>query len=283
MKSAVFEYHSPDSVEEACALLQEHEDGAKVMAGGQSLVPMLNMRLANPDVIVDISRIPRLRGAESAVNGCRYGSAVVHSSFEDGVVPDPTRGLLARAASGIGYRAIRNRGTLGGSLSHADASAEWPIVMAALDAQLMCESTRGVRTIPARDYVLGYFTNALEDDEVLTEIFVPTVPPDVRWGLHKTARKPGEFAESLAVVLVGESDDVVTSVTAWLGASGDSPRNLGSFEELVSSRPLREVTQAEVMAAVAESLPTARTEDERFHVHLHGMTTWRALSALEGT
>lgn len=280
MKAPRFDYCAPDSVAKAVALLHEYQDEGKVIAGGQSLVPMLNMRLARPEVLIDITRIPRLREAAAEPGGHRYGAAIVHSAFEDGQVPDGTCGLLATTAAGIGYRAVRNRGTLGGSLSHADASAEWPVVMAALDAVFTCESVRGARRVPAREFVLGPFTNALEDDELLTDVRVPALAPETEWGLRKTARKPGEFAESIAVSLVQMSGGVVKQADAWLGAAGDTPRQVHALAGVLRGHRLSEVSQQEVISAVEQSLPDPRKADERYRVHLHGLSVWRSLHQL---
>lgn len=280
MKAPLFKYCAPETSEEVISILHEYGDEAKILAGGQSLIPMLNMRLARPEVVIDITRIAPLQESHVTSDGCTYGTAVVHSSFEDGLLPDPTGGLLAAAAAGIGYRAVRNRGTLGGSLSHADSSAEWPILMAALNAELVCQSARGFRAIPAREFVLGFFTNALEDDELLTEVRVPALARGVRWGLHKIARKPGEFAESIAVVLVEETDGVILHADAWLGAAGDSPRRVESLDAQLRLGRLGELHKPEVLAAVANSLPKPKTDDERYRVHLHGMAVWRALRGI---
>lgn len=280
MKAPRIQYRAPTTVGDAIDLLHEHQEDGKIIAGGQSLVPMLNMRLARPEVLIDITRISRLREFSVEPGHHRYGAAIIHSMFEDGV-PDGTRGLLGRTAAGIGYRAIRNRGTLGGSLSHADASAEWPVVMAALDSVLVCESIRGPRELSARSFVLGPFTNALEDDELLTEVRVPALAEGVQWGLQKTARKPGEFAESIAVSLVRLSEGVVHAADAWLGAAGDTPRHVDALTETLQGRLLSDVTQEEVAAAVSRSLPTWRSEEERYRVHLHGVSVWRSLQNLE--
>ena len=128
---------------------------------------------AQPALVVDISRIDELAVATEHATGVRYGAALTHAAFEDRRVPDATAGLLAHVAGGIGYRAIRNKGTLGGSLSHADSSAEWPVVMAALGAEVVVRSAGGERTVPAPDFVEGFLTSALADDEAVVAVDVP--------------------------------------------------------------------------------------------------------------
>lgn len=267
MKPALFDHVRPTSVDEAVALLAEHGDDGKVLSGGQSLVPLLNMRLALPTVVIDVSRVGELRGAsELPDGGVRYGAGTTHSTFEDRLVPDPTGGLLHHVAAGIGYRAIRNRGTIGGSLAHADASAEWPVVMAAVGATVVVRSTRGERRIAARDLVEGFFTSAIEADELLVAVEVPPLAAGVRWGFHKQARKPGEFAESLAVALVGADGGDL-----WLGAAREVPVHVA----------LLSLERDAVTGAVTEALAGLAGEDEdevRYRRHLHGVAAWRAVT-----
>lgn len=279
MKPPPFEYHRPGTVDETLALLAEHGDEAKLLAGGQSLMPLLNMRLAVPSVVVDVGALDGLREVtDTATGGIRYGARVVHSDIEDGVVIDRTGGLLQTAAAGIGYRAIRNRGTLGGSLAHADASAEWPVVMSALDATVVARSPRGERTVPCRGFVQGYFTNALDDDELLVAVDVPPLGDTARWGMHKAARKPGEFAESLAVVVAElDGDGAVLRADAWLGAARDVPVRLTAVEEALVGCRVDEVAAPDVAALVTHQLGEPAEPEEAYGVHLHGVTVGRAV------
>jgi aerobic carbon-monoxide dehydrogenase medium subunit len=267
VKPAVFDHVRPATVDEALALLAEHGDDGKVLSGGQSLVPLLNMRLALPTVVIDVSRIRELLGSTELPGGVvRYGAGTTHAAFEDRLVPDPTGGLLHHVAAGIGYRAIRNRGTLGGSLAHADASAEWPVVMSAVGATIVVRSARGERRIPASDLVQGFFTSAIEPDELLVAVEVPPLRAGTRWGFHKHARKPGEFAESLAAAVVGD-----TSGEVWLGAAREVPVQV----------PLPSLARDAVQAAVAGALAGLSGEDEgevRYRRHLHGMAAWYAVT-----
>lgn len=276
MKPAPFDHLAVTSVEEAVAALAEHGEDGKVLAGGQSLVPLLNMRLALPSVVIDVGRVSELRRPTRLDGGAvRYGATTVHASFEDRSVPDPTGGLLHHVAAGIGYRAVRNRGTLGGSLAHADASAEWPVVMAAVGATVVARSSRGERRIGARDLVEGYFTSALAGDELLAAVEVPPLGPGLRWGFHKAARKPGEFAESLAVALVGPAGAEV-----WLGAVREVPVpvQLGPIGGPADWTPDR---RRAVASAVADVLGDAVAGDDewRYRRHLHGVAACRAIDA----
>jgi carbon-monoxide dehydrogenase medium subunit len=284
VKPAPFAYCRADSVEEALALLAEHGDEAKLLSGGQSLVPLLNMRLAQPALVVDISRVAELRAVSEHDAVTRYGSALTHASFEDGKVPDAAGGLLAHVAGGIGYRAIRNKGTLGGSLAHADSSAEWPVVMSALGARVVLRSARrGERAVPAADFVEGFLTSALDDDEAIVAVEVPRLSPTARWGFAKTARKPGEFAESLAVALVRtDGDGRIAGADVWLGAAVPVPLALPSVGDVLPGRRWDEAAAADAGAATEADLAvaghTAPSElDLRYERRLHAVTAVRAL------
>lgn len=276
MKAPAFEYVRPDGVEAIVSALTEHGDEAKVLAGGQSLVPVLNLRLSAPTVLIDIGGTQVLRSATSTAAGVRYGACVTHARVEDMVVPDPSLGLLPHVAEGIGYRAIRTRGTVVGSLVHADPSAEWPVVMSALDADVVVRSPRGERRVPVRELYVGHFTTTLEADELVTAVEIPPVAAGTTWGIHKQNRKVGEFAESLAVALVGRDDDGRRAkATVWLGAASDVPLALPGGDELVDGASVP--TMDDVRDRLREILPAPSTAEERYRVHLHGVAVHRAL------
>jgi len=176
MKSAAFQYERPASLEGALQILSENE-GARPMAGNQSLGPMLNLRLAEPDLVVDISRLPELRRIEDSREAIVVGAGVRHADFEDGRVPDVLGGLLARVARGIAYRAVRNRGTIGGSLAHADPAADWPTIIIALGATLQVRSVRAERVIPASELITGALTTSISPDELIESIRIPRFDP----------------------------------------------------------------------------------------------------------
>lgn len=285
MKPAPFAYRRAGTVAEALDLLREHGDEAKLLSGGQSLVPLLNMRLAQPALVVDISRVDELAVATEHATGVRYGAALTHAAFEDGRVADAAGGLLRHVAGGIGYRAIRNKGTLGGSLAHADSSAEWPVVMAALGAGVVVRSAGGERTVPAAGFVEGFLASALADDEAVVAVDVPSPAARTRWGFAKTARKPGEFAESLAVALVrAEAGDParIASAEVWLGAAVPMPLRLAGVGAVLAGRRWDEGAAAGAAAAVDADLATAGHAapsdlDTRYERRLHAVTVVRAL------
>lgn len=194
MKPPPFDWYAPTSIQEAAQLLVEHGDDAKLLAGGQSLIPLLSLRLARPAVLVDLNAIPELTGIEVGADATTIGAMTRHRALERsdalaGAVP-----LLAAAAPYIGHIAIRSRGTIGGSLSHADPAAELPAVALALDATFTATSTKGERDITAADFFAGYFTTALQPDEVLTAIRFPNASPGTGVSVQEMARRHGDFA-----------------------------------------------------------------------------------------
>jgi aerobic carbon-monoxide dehydrogenase medium subunit len=198
MKPVAFDYARPASVPEALRILAGNPE-AKIMAGGQTLGPMLNMRLAQPALIVDITRIPELAAVTEEADAVTFGAIVTHAAIEDGRTPDPTGGFLRRVAAGIGYRAVRTRGTIGGSLAHADPAADWLSCLTALGAQVVIAGAGRDRLLPVAGFVRGALETELGDGELIRAIRVPRFGKDARFGFHKICRKQGEFAEAIGV------------------------------------------------------------------------------------
>jgi len=234
MKPAPFAYERPATLAEALAAIANREGGAiKIIAGGQSLGPMLNLRLAQPDVIVDITGLAELKQVEMSGSELAIGACVTHADIEDGRIPDVTRGAMRRIAGAIAYRAVRNRGTIGGSLSHADPSADWVSALAALGARLTLRSLRGARDLAVADFIVGALESALEPDEIVETIRVPTVAPSARWGYVKACRKPGEFAHAIGAVLI---DPESGRARAVIGAVEAAPIVVADAAELFGGR-----------------------------------------------
>jgi len=213
MKAAAFDLARPVDLADAATLLAQ--PGASALAGGQSLGPMLNLRLARPALLVPIAHLAALREVSETAAVVTIGACVTHAAIADGLVPDIGMNLLARVAEGIAYRAVRTRGTIGGSLCHADPAADWVTVLTALGAEV---ATSGDRTLKLRDFIRGAFRTALNPGELLRAVRVPKLSPAARWGYVKACRKPGEFAHAMAAVLV---DRGVTR--AVIGATGGPP------------------------------------------------------------
>ena len=224
MKAAPFEYLRAATAAQAVALLAGADGGGdivKVCGGSQSLGPMLNLRLAQVDRLVDLSLLDEFRGFEQRGDTLRIGSAVTHARIEDGALPDVTRGLLPTVASNIAYRAVRNRGTLGGSLAHADPAADWVSTMCLLDAAIVLLGPQGERQVRATEFFIGPFTTALAADEVVAAVEVPCFSPQARWAYRKVCRKPGEFADAIGAVWV---DPVRGEARALMGSLGGMPQ-----------------------------------------------------------
>jgi aerobic carbon-monoxide dehydrogenase medium subunit len=203
VKPAPFEYHAPATPAEAVGLLSDLGDGAKVLAGGQSLVPMLALRLAVFEHLVDLRRVGGIRGIERQNGTVRIGAAATQAAIERSPDVATAVPLLARATPFIGHFQIRNRGTIGGSLAHADPAAEYPAVALALDAGLEILSAQGTRTVPAADFFTGLWTTAVGDDELLTAVTFPVWEGRCGFAVDEVARRHGDFALAGACVAVG--------------------------------------------------------------------------------
>jgi carbon-monoxide dehydrogenase medium subunit len=259
MKAASFRYERPTSVVDALRILDSEGPEAKLIAGGQSLGPMLNLRVVQPTVLVDISALPELRRASVEGDDVVLGACITHADIEDGRAGSDLGGVLARIASGIAYRAVRNRGTIGGSLCHADPAADWVTTLPALGAVATIRGLRGERRIPVEAFVTGALTNALNPCEILVAVRVPKRAPQSLFGYAKSCRKLGEFSKASAAILV--EPEVMTGRVA-LGALDGAPRVAGAQDLLSKGRadgaPIRvkpEATTAVLIAAgVADSV-----------------------------
>ena len=195
MKPAPFRYFDPETKAEALALLQQYGDEAKIIAGGQSLGPILNLRLSVPEVIIDLNRIGTLRYVEPANGMLRIGAMTRESTLEDSHEFRVQQPLIAAAIPYIGHRAIRNRGTVGGSLAHADPAAEWPMLAVMLSAEIELQSAaRGRRILKAEDFYVDFLTTAVTEDELITEIRLPAWPANSGWSFIEFSRRHGDFA-----------------------------------------------------------------------------------------
>ncbi len=254
MKPAPFEYHRPTSVAEATQLLADLGDGAKLLAGGQSLVPMLSLRLAVFDHLVDISRLDEMAGVERANGTLWVGAGTTESAVETDATVATAVPLLARATPLIGHLQIRNRGTVGGSIAHADPAAEYPAVALALDAELEAESPRGRRVIPASDFFTGFWSTALEPDELLVGTRWPVWSGRCGFAVREIARRHGDFAiAGAAVGLELDADDRIRRAAIALFGMGATPVRATGAESAVAGVALSEVSpEATGRKAVAD-------------------------------
>ncbi len=200
MKPAPFAWERPASLPALLARLAEATGPVKLIAGGQSLGPMLNLRLVEPDLVLDLTGIEELRQAHIEGGTLVLGACVTHADIEDGRVPDVTGGALQRVASAIAYRPVRNRGTVGGSLTHADPAADWVTALTALGAEVEIAGAMGRRRLPVERFVTGALSVALGPAEVVVAVRVPALPEGAAWGYVKHCAKVGEFAHAIGAV-----------------------------------------------------------------------------------
>jgi carbon-monoxide dehydrogenase medium subunit len=273
MKPAPFDYARVTNTAEAVAALSRDEGGAKLIAGGQSLVPMLNLRLAPVDLLVDIGGIAELRQSQETGDAVGLGACVTHAEIEDGAAPDPARGLMRRVAGGIAYRAIRNAGTIGGSLALADPSAEWPVTLLALGAKVETLGPAGARTIPVETFLLGAYTTALAENELITRIAVPRVSPEARWGVFKLCRKTGEFATSVAVVVIDAGRGVRRIA---LGGTGGAPLLLERTAATLDGKAWSLALADRIAEAVRAELAATDRGFDAFALQVHAASIVRA-------
>jgi aerobic carbon-monoxide dehydrogenase medium subunit len=206
MKARAFLYRRPDTVDEAVALLGEHAGGAQVLAGGQSLMPTLNMRLSSPDMLVDINRIAALQGIEDKGNAIRIGALVRHADVLASALVARRVPLLAMAIPYVAHMAVRNRGTTCGSLALADPSAEMPALAVILNADILLRKREGSRTVPAREFFQGLYQTAREEVELIEEVRFPAAAPDEIFGFSELSRRHGDFA-TVGVIVRARSDE----------------------------------------------------------------------------
>lgn len=268
MKPVAFEYEKPRDMASAVKLLAASAGMGKVIAGGQSLGPMLNLRLAQPALLVDVRTIERLREVKLTDDALTLGACTTHAAVEDGLVPDVTRGLMRKVASDVAYRAVRNRGTLGGSLCHADPAADWLSTMMLLSAVVVIEGAQGTRELEVERFVIGAFASALADDEILVSIRIPKLSPAARWGYYKVCRKPGEFAEALAAVLVDPERERCRAV---IGATHGAPHVIADAQAIVER-----FDEGAAHAAVAD----AGMDDAPYERQIHYTALKRAVASL---
>jgi aerobic carbon-monoxide dehydrogenase medium subunit len=270
MKAPAVDYVRPRTLEEAIELLAKHEDMARVIAGGQSLVAMMNLRIVAPGLLIDISRLPELISTGGNADTVVVGACVSHAAIEDGLVDDPSRGLMPRAAATLAYRAIRTRGTIGGSLALSDPAAEWPAVLMALDAEAILCGPRGQHSLKCTEFITGVFDTRLAADEIVMSIRIPRMSADGRWGYVKLCRKSGEFASALAVAV---EDRPRGHTRVVIGAANGAPLVLEN-----ASRALSDRRTDDIAAALAADLDGAASRHfDEYQRSLHNVAAKRAV------
>ena len=284
MKPPRFDYHAPKSVDEALALLARYGGDAKLLAGGQSLMPMLNFRLSRPAALVDLNRIPSLAYIKEAEGQVRLGAMTRQRTIEFSPVVKERLPLLHEATRWVGHLPIRTRGTIGGSIAHADPSAEYPAVLAALDGAVVTRSPRGERVVKAADLFQTYLTTNLEPDEVVVEVRLPAMPAGAGFALEEFARRQGDFAIiGIAAMVVRQGQRCTTARLATAGA-GPVPLRLRAAEEILE----RDGVGDAAIEAAARRAAELVSPDSDIHAssdyrrHLTGVLTKRALTRALG-
>jgi aerobic carbon-monoxide dehydrogenase medium subunit len=269
MKSSAFDYAAPRSISDAAAALSSEGTTAAV-AGGQSLLPMMSLRVAMPDLLVNISGLSELKEISESSEAIRLGALVTHADVEDGKTPDAFGGLMRKVASGISYRAIRNYGTLGGSVALADPAADWPVCLTALRAVAQISNGNTIRSELVSDFIRGQYTTSLAKEEIIVGFDIPKPGEPLRWGFCKVARKSGAFANSLAVTTQQGRGG---SVSVVLGAAGSRPYFLPATTQLVSDT----ASDDTLRCAVADDLKTLDLELDDYLTRLHVSTVLHAI------
>ena len=281
MKPPPFEYRVADSVEAAVAALAEAGGEAKVLAGGQSLVPMLNFRLLRPAILIDINRIPGLAYIKEDDGAIRVGALTRHRQLETSPVIAAHLPVLTAAITHVAHLAIRNRGTIGGSLTHADPAAELPMMALLLDAAIGVASPKGRRTVAAHDFFLGALSVALEPDELVTEVVFPKLPLGTGWAFEEVSRRHGDFALAAVGVVLTVADGKIAQARIAIAGADERAVRAGEAEALLKGRAL----EPNLLDAACEAARACVTPNTDLHAsadyrrHLVGVLTAKALAA----
>jgi carbon-monoxide dehydrogenase medium subunit len=269
MKPAPFDYHRPATLDEALALLERYEGDAKVLAGGQSLIPLMNMRLARPAALIDLERIDGLTGLQFEGDRLHVGAMTRHAEIERSSAVRERIGILSAAMPFIGHLAIRSRGTFGGSLAHADPAAELPALAALFDATFTIAGTTGARDVPWREFFVTYLTSCLEPGEILTGVTLALAPPAAGWSFHEIARRHGDFALAGCATLVeldANGAAIARARVALFGVDA-TPVRLLDDEPAFSGRRPADSAIDDIAAAAAAKLEPA--------TDVHGSSAFR--------
>jgi CO/xanthine dehydrogenase FAD-binding subunit len=281
MKPPAFDYLAATSVDMAVAALAAAGGGAKIIAGGQSLMPMLNFRLLRPTLLVDINRIGGIAGIEERADSIHVGALTRHFALETSPIIARNLPVVSCAMTYVAHLAIRNRGTIGGSLSHADPAAELPMLAVLLDAELEIASPSGTRTVAARDFFLDALTVDLGDADLVTGVVLPKLPQATGWGFEEVSRRHGDFALAAVAATLTLSGGAIAQARIALTGVGPTPLRAAAAEDLLIGQALEADLTARVMDAVraAISPETDLHASSDYRRHLAGVLTGRALAA----
>ncbi len=255
MKAARFAYHAARTLAEAVELLGRWApEGGRILAGGQSLMPMMALRLAQPSHLIDINTIPGIDRASFDGATLRIPACARHAAFERNPLPGPLGAMLAHVAGHIAHHPIRTRGTFCGSLAHADPASEWCLAAVALEATIVARGTRAERVLPADVFFRGAMSTALDDDEMLTEVRIAAPPADARYGFAEHSRRAGDYALAMTLTRLRVQDGRIVAPRLAVGGAERSPRRLREVEALLEGAACAPATAARAAEAAADSI-----------------------------
>jgi carbon-monoxide dehydrogenase medium subunit len=270
MKPAAFDYVRPKTLADAIAALSESGVATAAIAGGQSLMPMLNLRVVLVDRIVDISRLEELKAVHEGPQSLQIGALTTHAAIEDGKTPDVHNGLMRLVAGQISYRAVRNHGTIGGSVALADPAADWPCCLIALEASVRIVGRNGVRMERVADFIHDTYATTLTTGDIIMGFDIPAPKPPLRWGFAKVARKSGAFAHSIAIAT--QAKDGPVSVV--LGAAGPRPRPMTATANRLTDAASSE---EQLRGAIAADLDAHFAGLDAYQKRMHTANILRAI------
>jgi carbon-monoxide dehydrogenase medium subunit len=279
MKAAAFDYVKPKALQEALSLLAEAGDGAQLIAGGQTLLATLNLRLSEPSVLIDITDLTELKGITLVGDQLRIGALVTHTEIEDSELIAKHAPLLKAAVPHIAHRAIRNLGTWGGSLAYGDPAAEWPACSLALRATMIIQGPSGERRISANDFFIDLYTTSLEPDEILVATEIPIATSQEIFYFHELARRHGDYAVAGLAAVAQKQGDVLTKCAFTFFSVSSKPVMATKAQDLVNGKKLNEELIGKAVAATREEIETIAdiTNSAEAKEHLIGVLLERGL------
>jgi len=279
MKAAAFDYVKPKALQDALSLLAEAGDGAQLIAGGQTLLATLNLRLSEPSVLIDITDLTELKGITLVGDQLRIGALVTHTEIEDSELIAKHAPLLKAAAPHIAHRAIRNLGTWGGSLAYVDPAAEWPACSLALRATMIIQGPSGERRISANDFFIDLYTTSLEPDEILVATEIPIATSQEIFYFHELARRHGDYAVAGLAAVAQKQGDVLTKCAFTFFSVSSKPVMATKAQDLVNGKKLNEELIEKAVAATREEIETIAdiTNSAEAKEHLIGVLLERGL------
>jgi carbon-monoxide dehydrogenase medium subunit len=275
MKAASFQYVAAKTIADASVALATNGAATTAIAGGQSLLPMLNLRVALPDLVVGLNQLDELKEISISQGSVRIGALTTHAEIEDGLFAEAFGGLLQRVASKISYRAIRHHGTIGGSVALADPAADWPGCLMALGATVRISGLKGTRSEPVESFIQGQYQTSLAPDEIIVAFDMPRPAAPLRWGVFKVARKSGAFANSMAFAVCQGDGGPVSAV---LSAAAARPQLLPKVAEALGAK---QVSENSLRAAIADDVAPLVPRDDDYLRRLHTSTVLRAVQEMQ--